>query len=132
MHGKRHLVRGVAAVTLVLSSLVAPAAAAPARHDAVPVKVDPRYQMPGYSFRSRDDLALDAHVTVLLRHGLARHVETGGAPRVPLQPAAVHLHVRVLLALHVADADLGDGGETRDLVVARGPAPGAVHPVGVE
>ncbi|MEY4009570.1 MAG: hypothetical protein RLZZ93_262 [Actinomycetota bacterium] len=101
MHGKRHLVRGVAAVTLVLSSLVAPAAAVPVRHDLAPAKVDPRYQMPGYSFRSRDDLAVDAvaALAIVMRQdnvddpmylGLRRLVSDEIAERMSLDADRMH------------------------------------------
>ncbi len=77
-------------------------------------------------------LAVDAHVAVLLRDRLARHVETGDAPRVPVEPAAVHLHVRVLLAFHIANADLRDRGESCDLVVTWRAAPPPVQSSGIE
>lgn len=104
MHGKRHLRRGTAAALVALLTLPAapvPVAAAPARHDAVPSRVDPRYQMPGYSFRSREQLAVDAvaALAIAMRQdnvddpmylGLRRLVSDEIASRMSLDPDKLH------------------------------------------
>lgn len=108
MQGQRHLRRGTAAVLAVLASLLpgipvlpATAAGAPARHDVVPARVDPRYQMPGYSFRSREQLAVDAvaALAIAMRQdnvddpmylGLRRLVSDEIASRMSLDPDKMH------------------------------------------